>query len=335
VHSAQVPASSFSLVNAIRLTHSGLVAFDAGTKLKVDASTNELPSRLVVAPWGTHQTSKGKIAINDTTARALPGNQKLANFDRVALDFNHNTVPGSESYQGEPAKVAAFATPSVSPGEGIVFNNLDWTPEGKDYVAGKHYIDLSPTLQLNSNGEATFIHSAAVCRNGAIPNLSLFSADPLGAAVARDPQFKDWLVEVSGIDPNAVLPDPVTQAKFKALLCSVLGLNPDTATDSDIESAACALPDRIEQALSGKAVVKPFYQLYSHGLHHLSAQITQLGADEVVRHQLGISPEKWNAYNQSPLKPFNAAAAATGAAEAEEQVRQKMGISKEAWENAK
>lgn len=186
------------------LAHSGLVALDGTTHLKREAGNTQLPSRIVVAPWGSHETEKGRIVINERTVTELPRNQQLANFDRVALDFNHNTVPGSESYKGEPAPVAAFAVPRVFAGEGIVFESVMWTAAGREHVSGGHYIDLSPTLQLNAAGEAVFIHSAALCRQGAIPNLSLFSAlSPTLDGAAEKGRFRDLLLLILGLSPSA------------------------------------------------------------------------------------------------------------------------------------
>lgn len=182
------------------LIHGGLIVL-AGTTEKIEAGA--LPKRLVVAPWGSHSTAKGQITINERTVAHLPGNQARSNFDRIALDFNHNTVPGSESYRGEPAKIAAHGTPRVQAGEGISMEALDWTPEGREFVGGNHYIDLSPTLQLNAAGEAVFIHSAAVCRQGAIPGLALFAADPLGRAYAEDGALKELLAMVLGIPASS------------------------------------------------------------------------------------------------------------------------------------
>jgi phage I-like protein len=216
-----VPKSSKTDPGSKPLQHRGLVALGAVAKLEVKDG-EDLPTRINVAPWGVHNTPKGRVVINETTARNLPGNQKLSNLDRVALDFNHNTVPDSDSYRGEPAKIAAMAVPSIVPGEGIIFSDLEWTPEGKDYVGNKHYVDLSPTLALNSKGEALLIHSAAVCRTGAIPGLTLYSTDPLKTQPKKT------------MDP------------YKQLLCELLGLDPEAAGDDQIKSALTAYSSRVK-----------------------------------------------------------------------------------------
>ena len=241
-----VPKSSKTDPGSKPLQHRGLVALGAVAKIEVEPGA-ELPTRINVAPWGTHSTPKGTVVINETTARQLPGNQKRSNLDRVALDFNHNTVPDSDSYRGEPAKIAAMGVPSIEPGEGIIFSDLEWTPEGKDYVGNKHYVDLSPTLALNSKGEALLIHSAAVCRTGAIPGLTLYSTDPL-----KTP--------------------PKKMDQYKQLLCELLGLDPEAATDDQVKSAMTAFSAKVKSGAdaSGKVV-----ELESK-LNSLSASVQSL-----------------------------------------------------------
>lgn len=198
------------------LKNGKLVALRSGSPLK---DQKELPARLCVLPWGTHETPKGKVICNATTLAQLPGTQQRAGFDRIALDFNHATVKGTEFYQPEPQKVAAFGVPKVIAGEGIVLEDLQWTPEGKELALGGHYPDLSPTVLLNEQNEVIGIHSAALCRQGAVPGLTLFAADP--AALFN---FN---------------PETAPTMNHKALLLAILGLG-DDATDAEIEAAAKA-----------------------------------------------------------------------------------------------
>ncbi len=254
------------------------MAFDAGAQLKREDAGGPLPARIVVAPWGTHATAKGNIVINSRTVSDLPRNQLLSNFDRVALDFNHNTVPGSEAYCGEPAKVAAHATPRVYAGEGIVFEDVEWTAEGREYVGGKHYIDLSPTLQILASGEAVFIHSAAVCRQGAIPNLTLFNAgSPLVDAAAE-------------------------KGHFRELLCLVLGI-PADSSDAQIEAAARALdapstPSAIYLTAGFRDRAVQALNATRNGINDANVRLLaavfpdpQALVQEAINARLGISPE--------------------------------------------
>lgn len=184
----------------------------------LDLPDGDLPKRLVVLPWGANDTvSAGKVTVNSVTLAELPRHQERMNFDRVALDFNHNTVEGSPWYKGEPAKVAAFAVPQVIEGVGLVFEDLEWTPEGEEHVRGKHYIDLSAAVKTNERGEVIFCHSAGVCRQGQIKDLHILATDP----------FKTETQQTMDAE------------KLKALLLLLLGLD-EEATEEEIEAAVKA-----------------------------------------------------------------------------------------------
>lgn len=189
---------------------------------KIDLAAGDLPTRLVVLPWGKNATvSAGDVSVNATTLATLAANQATMKFDRVALDFNHNTVAGSQWYKGEPAKVAAFASPTVIEGEGLVFTDIDWTADGREHVTGKHYIDLSAAVKTDKDGAVIFCHSAAVCRQGQVRGLHILATDP----------FETLTQPVNTMDLEAL----------KALLVTlVAAFHPgisEESTDAEIEAA--------------------------------------------------------------------------------------------------
>lgn len=183
----------------------------------INLQSGELPDRLVVMKWGESEINGGEVLrVNSTTLNHLKANQDRYSFDRVALDFNHNTVPDSEAYQGEPAPVAAYASVEVIEGEGLVFTDLEWTPEGKQFVGGGHYCDLSPTVKLNDANEVIFIHSAAACRQGQIRGLSLYSAaDPFNSN-QKTMDYKNILTALLGLEEGATEEAIETGAKALA-----------------------------------------------------------------------------------------------------------------------
>ena len=262
--------------------HRGILAFDAGTKLQVK-SPDELPSRILVGPWGTHQTSKGPIIIDEKTVQEMPRNQKLSNFDRIALDFNHNTVPDSDSYRGEPAKIAAMGTPSVVSGEGISLNDLSWTPDGRDYVAGNHYIDVSPTVQTSPQNQVIFLHSAALCRTGAIPGLTLFSSDPLTeTAILSDDDARKILCQLLGLPPTASGDELIGMLRNVAT-SEIDQTNPDSA-----------IYENLKTYLSGKGGLSEekmrVLEAFAPGQYEDVIQ-------EVINRNLGISGKKFTKFD--------------------------------------
>ena len=160
--------------------HTGLVALQAPAGLS--SAGAELPTRIVMLKWGENESAEGPVIVGNRTLAASQLWPSLG-FGDVVIDFNHNTVPGHPSYRGEPAPVAARQCAlSVVPDVGFVFENIDWTDEGKKNR--QHYPDLSPAVKLDDGGEVVFCHSAALCRNGAVKDLHLFSAESVSADLA-------------------------------------------------------------------------------------------------------------------------------------------------------
>lgn len=180
-----------------------------------------LPNELVLCPWGTTQTRKGTFAVNAYTLSVFAGRQAAMRRDMVAGDFEHGTLTKTE-----PVRVGCYAVPRVVDGVGIVCSVNHWTPDGKEYVAGGHYPDISPALEVDKNGNVIGLHSFAFVRHGEIDSdaLQIFSADQANpkmnlltllnsvlAALAIDPVKEDATAE----DMAAVIAKAEAAAKAK------------------------------------------------------------------------------------------------------------------------
>lgn len=166
-----------------------------------------LPTRFLVLPWGTNDTAKGPVILNATSLTELPKMAAKMNWDRVVLDFDHNTVPGSPTYKGEPAPIAANGKLELVEGEGLFFLASNYTPEGKQYAAGGHYGDVSPVVILNEANEVIGCQSVALCRQGATPDVVFLSAPWDADSHKRPPSNGDELLcalrDVLGLAPEA------------------------------------------------------------------------------------------------------------------------------------
>lgn len=189
----------------------------------------ELPTRLKVAHWGRNEAVDVTPIVNETSVACIPHNQRISHIDTAILDFNHNTLPGSEAYKAEkePRKIAAKGKLEVVPFDGVYFSALEWTPEGQAAYLGGHFPDISPAVKMNDAGEVIFIHSAGLVQQGSINGLHAFSVGSL-------PPMKTATATQSTMD-------------FKKLLLLILGL-PETADDSAIETAAKAWADKAKAA---------------------------------------------------------------------------------------
>ncbi len=241
------------------------------------ATLKDLPTRLKLASWGRNETVKGPLVINDVTARLLPLNQKSSGFDRVALDFEHNTVEGSPEFKRtvEPRKVAAYGVPLVIPGEGLFLDDLQYTPAGKEFA--REYIDLSPTPLQSAAGEVVFLHSAALCRQGAVTDLTFFSV------VQLDDMDPVMMADCSG--QNIDEQEQTIMDRILALLRKALGLA-DTADEQAIGNALKGVMaystrlDALEGSLKGIVGSDGKLTLLSAGLDGIKTTLGEVkGAD--------------------------------------------------------
>ena len=137
-----------------------------------------LPTRLKVLGWGDNQTIDGIYRAGDKTTAQLSANQKRLGFERVAIDFNHCTVPGTDSHAelmkaGQPPLIFGYGRVNAIPGDGIFLEDITWTPLGVQHA--RNFEDLSPALK-DDNREVTMIHSVALTPNGKVNGLQFFSA---------------------------------------------------------------------------------------------------------------------------------------------------------------
>jgi len=207
---------------------SGLCRFDA---------SKGLPDKVVLLKWGRNETTRGPVLVTELSAAKLPALQQASGFDTVALDYEHNTVPGSPEYERsqEPRPVAAFGTPFVRAGEGLGVEKLSWTPSGAENA--RNYVDLSAAVGLNEKGETVFLHSGALCRQGAAENIHLFSA-----GIGADGKF------VTNLNPADAPRTPMN--KLVIALFTALGLTPpkDDASDEQLNAAAQELLGKLKAA---------------------------------------------------------------------------------------
>ena len=147
-----------------------------------------LPGKVRFLKWGRNDTTKGPFILDDYSAQILPLNQKALGFDRVALDFEHNTVPGTPEYERtqEPRPVAGYGAVTIVPGDGLYLDALNWTPGGQ--ANARNYEDLSGALAKDSQDRVIFVHSVGLVRNGATPDVHLLSARALTQSTPNEPK---------------------------------------------------------------------------------------------------------------------------------------------------
>lgn len=193
-------------------------------------SAPELPARLKLLPWGESESTKGRVIVGSKTLATVAAEQRRCGFERVALDFEHNTVPGTRAYKesAEPRPVAAYGSVVVIAGEGLFLDAIQWTPAG--IATARNFEDLSPAVKQDANGEVLFVHSAALTRNGSVHDLTFFSVDTQ-TTTQEEYQMKEQLLELLGLTPEATDEEISAAVKqMRGMLEMLAGITPETVT---------------------------------------------------------------------------------------------------------
>ena len=136
-----------------------------------------LPRRLKFFAWGDNKSTDGNFRAGERTSSELPANQKKFGFERVAIDFNHCSVPGTDTYKdllkaGQPPLIFGYGRVEAVPNDGIYLEDIIWTPLGVQHA--RNFEDLSPAIQ-DEGGEVTLVHSVALTPNGKVEGLEFFT----------------------------------------------------------------------------------------------------------------------------------------------------------------
>jgi len=234
----QNPASSRSLprvVTAVALATDG----DGAPRL---------PTRMRILKWGDNPNSQGvPVRVGPRLVAAM--REPTYPFRQIALDYEHNTWPGSKAYQEtrEPREVAAFLTVEAVEGKGVFVNVDRWTPSGLRQAP--NFCDLSATPLLDKDGNVTAICSVALSRTGAVPDIVFEQAAAMSAAPQTDPHgetmnWKEMIAKYLGLAPEAT--DEEVQAAWKAHL--------EKAAAEKAKAAEAAPPPEAAAALSAEAI---------------------------------------------------------------------------------
>jgi len=157
-------------VNSITLqTTKASLAFRAGEAGRGAAKdgASGLPGRVKVLDWGRNDTSEGPVIVDEVTARIFSANQKAIGRERVALDYEHNTVPGTPEYKRtqEPREIGGSLNLVCIAGQGIFGEAITYTASGTQNAG--NYEDLSLAPYLDADRRVIAAHSVALTRTGA------------------------------------------------------------------------------------------------------------------------------------------------------------------------
>ena len=227
----------------------------AGVAVDLSAGAAKLPRRIKVLNWGENPNCHGRrVCVGPLFARCL--NAETYPYRKVALDFEHNTFPGTPAYNEskEPRPVAGFGTIEAVEGEGVFITMSSWTPDGEKMAA--NYADVSAGAVTDDDGNLIAVASVALCRAGAVDGMD-FTEAPLSGGISS--ALSGIINQEAGTEPGPPGKKKGQQAMdYKALLLKLLGLDGD-ATDEAIKAAldeAGKKPAQEEREAALEAAVK-------------------------------------------------------------------------------
>ncbi len=226
----------------------------------------ELPSRILLLRWGENKNANGaRVVVGDDFREAVEG--EYYPYKRIALDFEHNTCPGTPEYEHtkEPRAIAAYGDIECVPGVGVFLRISRWTPAGREHA--RDYEDVSAAPLCDAAGNVRAIPSAALCRTGAVPGVA-FRESPLSATPAAPGGETDG----NGTEK--------TNMDYREKLVKLLGLAEDS-TDDVIEAAYDLMLSKAAEASAaeGVAEAKTEAEKAEETLQSLSAKVNAYGAE--------------------------------------------------------
>jgi phage I-like protein len=152
------------------------------TAVSLSADAAQLPHRIKILNWGDNPNCHGKrVNVGPLFVKCL--NAAEYPYRKVALDFEHNTFPGTAAYKEskEPRPVAGFGMIEAVEGEGVFITMSSWTPEGEKMAV--NFADVSAGAVTDKEGNLIAVASVALCRAGAVDGMDFVEA-PLSGSVS-------------------------------------------------------------------------------------------------------------------------------------------------------
>lgn len=135
-------------------------------------SGEDIPRRVLVAPWGAVESSSGSFVVDEESARLA-----VAAFDEhgtdLPIDYEHQTLGGVYASPSGQAPAAGWIKRLIAePGVGLVAE-IEWTQQASERLAAKEYRYLLPVAIIRKNDrKLVALHSAALTNKPAIVGMT-------------------------------------------------------------------------------------------------------------------------------------------------------------------
>lgn len=139
----------------------------------------ELPTRVLIAPWGEVNSAVGSFVVDAEGAAAVIASF-VAHGTDIPIDYEHQTLGGSYASPNGQAPAAGWikSLRAVTPEEAVIdaahpaaglWADVEWTPMAAEQLRARQYRYLSPVaLVRRDDRRITGLHSAALTNKPAI-----------------------------------------------------------------------------------------------------------------------------------------------------------------------
>ena len=256
-----------------------------GVAVSLSADAAKLPRRIKVLNWGDNPNSHGKrVNVGPLFAKCL--NAETYPYRKVALDFEHNTFPGTAAYKEskEPRPVAGFGTIEAVEGDGVYITMSSWTPDGEKMAA--NYADVSAGAVTDDDGNLIAVASVALCRTGAVDGMDFVEA-PLSGGVSS---ALSGIINQGRAEPGHHDNQKGKAMDYKALLLKTLGLGED-ATDEAIQAALDAAGKKPTQEEQDAALSDAVKTAVAEAVKPIEEKVAALSAAAVAHEKADLIAE--------------------------------------------
>jgi len=131
-------------------------------------SADEVPRRILLAPWGHVESTSGSFIVDDESAQLVVHSFEEHATD-LPIDYEHQSLGGAYSSPNGQAPAAGWVKRIFGDvGVGLLAE-IEWTDQAAEMLASKQYRYLSPVAIIRkTDRKLVAIHSAALTNKPAI-----------------------------------------------------------------------------------------------------------------------------------------------------------------------
>ncbi|MCP4590797.1 MAG: hypothetical protein GY842_08630 [bacterium] len=157
------------------MTHKNKTDTDVDRELATLAAARlegaEVPTRVLLVPWGRVESTSGDFVVDEESARLVTEAYREHGTD-LPIDYEHQTLGGKYTAPTGQAPAAGWIK-RIEADEGVgIFAEVAWTPPTLEQLGARQYRYLSPVALIRkSDRKLVALHSVALTNKPAIANM--------------------------------------------------------------------------------------------------------------------------------------------------------------------